>query len=407
MLPQSFVRWRPASRASGDVGVAQSRIEFANTLRGIAAISVLLSHYFGVFWLQHPTAAVLVNGDPIPADELMAPRYVIWINTLPQINWGAYGVALFFIISGFVIPFSLTRTTRSGFVVNRFFRLAPTYAAGFTVTLGALALSSRHFDNPWPYSPMQIAVHYVPGIRDLLWFPNIDGIIWTLEVEVKFYFVCWLLLPGFKRSSRLVLGVPFLLVVMGLLASRLLIAGDPAQGPVFIGLYNISLSTPMLTFMFIGVVFHYMYREHVTVRVGWAAIIVFFALFLLQFKSSVVGTQFPTSWSYGLAVLTFSCAYLWPHRLGSNPVSDFFASISYPLYVVHGIMGYAILLASSWAGLRPIWALLTATATAVVVALVLHTVVELPAQRLGRSLAGRLASTEARNPSHTLTPPVA
>jgi peptidoglycan/LPS O-acetylase OafA/YrhL len=57
------------------------------------------------------------------------PTYLLWLHTsVPQFSWGAFGVALFFLVSGFVIPFSL----RAGpsFLVARFFRIvAAAYVA--------------------------------------------------------------------------------------------------------------------------------------------------------------------------------------------------------------------------------------------------------------------------------------
>ncbi len=43
------------------------------------------------------------------------------------INFGAFGVALFFLISGFVIPLSFQSYGRLDFLVARFFRIYPTY----------------------------------------------------------------------------------------------------------------------------------------------------------------------------------------------------------------------------------------------------------------------------------------
>jgi len=45
----------------------------------------------------------------------------------PGIYKGGFGVALFFLISGFVIPFSFLRYTRTGFAIARILRLWPAY----------------------------------------------------------------------------------------------------------------------------------------------------------------------------------------------------------------------------------------------------------------------------------------
>ena len=195
---------------------ARSRVDFANTLRGFAAMAVVISHYYGVFWLNRAAVEGLLHVPALPESHPV-PAYVAAIQTIPLLNWGAYGVALFFLVSGFVIPFSLQRNTRGGFLVNRLFRIIPTYAAGFSITLLALFAGTGYFGTEWPYGLRAILVHYLPGLRDVLWSPNIDGIIWTLEIEMKFYLVCALVLPWFRRASLKVFVVPAALVVLFLI----------------------------------------------------------------------------------------------------------------------------------------------------------------------------------------------
>ena len=44
-------------------------------------------------------------------------------------SWGAIGVQIFFVLSGFIIPFSIYRKERkpSSFIYSRFIRIYPTY----------------------------------------------------------------------------------------------------------------------------------------------------------------------------------------------------------------------------------------------------------------------------------------
>ena len=61
---------------------------------------------------------------PIPAMAELALSF--------PLNWGPFGVALFFVISGFVIPFSFETYGRLDFIVARFFRIYPTYLTGLS-----------------------------------------------------------------------------------------------------------------------------------------------------------------------------------------------------------------------------------------------------------------------------------
>ena len=50
------------------------RIEFANTPRGVAAVSVVVAHYAN-FWTARPLIAGLIFAEPIPETVQSAPHY--------------------------------------------------------------------------------------------------------------------------------------------------------------------------------------------------------------------------------------------------------------------------------------------------------------------------------------------
>ncbi|MFC7436504.1 acyltransferase family protein [Hydrogenophaga bisanensis] len=120
-----------------------SRIDFANTLRGFAALAVVISHYYGVFWTNRAAVEAIANAPALPLETHAIPDYISWLHLFPIFNWGAFGVALFFIISGFVIPFSLQKMSWIGFSIGRILRIMPTYFVGFSVTLLAILVSSQ------------------------------------------------------------------------------------------------------------------------------------------------------------------------------------------------------------------------------------------------------------------------
>jgi len=196
------------------------KFEFANTLRGFAAISVIIAHYFGVFWIARDAVAGFINAPVLPFESYAIPSYIRVLNSWPGFSFGEFGVALFFLISGFVIPFSFKENRSASFLVNRFFRIVPTYMVGFTVTLAALYYACSYFSVPWPYSMEEISIHYVPGLRDVMWSRNIDGIVWTLEAEVKFYLICAVFMPLFKRGSIFVFVAPLIIAVFFLIAAE-------------------------------------------------------------------------------------------------------------------------------------------------------------------------------------------
>ena len=368
-----------------DVG----KIAFANTLRGLAAFVVMLAHYCVVFWQYRDVAANLSNATPLPA-TIATPNALLALKVLDPISLGIFGVALFFLISGFVIPFSFGRTDWRGFLAGRALRIYPTYWVGLCVSLAVISISGAFYGRPFPYSPTVVAINYLPGLRDVFWVAGIDGIIWTLDVEIKFYIVCALgyrlLAAGNQRFLLvpLILSLPVLIVapMVGALAK----AGSLYHGQ----LYTLCASIQYIDFMCIGVAFNFLYRGLIGFRPFTLVVgLLFLAMCGICWRAGTVPLEL--MWTYGLAVAVFATAFCFPAVFKSRRVTDFLASISYPLYVVHGVMGYAVLRWTAGAG-WPVWLCVAiAVGVAVFVATAIHFAIESRAHAVGRTVAARFS----------------
>lgn len=353
------------------------RIQFANALRGIAALAVLLSHQLGVFWLDREMTAGYANMPVLAGDAVATPALVTVLNPTDYFQWGAFGVALFFLISGFVIPFAFERYSCKGFLAGRFFRIYPTYAVGFTATLLAIYLAGVHFDRPFPHPVSEILRHYLVGFRALLGAPNIDGVVWTLDVEVRFYILCALATVWLRRGSPLVFILP---AAMGL---GIVLAASLGTG--------LPVSTQFLIFMFIGVAFNLHYRGHLELA---PLLFIVAALFFLFAGAWQIGRLRGISiqlWSYAAALVLFGLAYAGPQGWARNRVLGALADISYPLYVIHTVGGFVLLRILLERGL-PAWLAVPAVIlAALALSWVIHRWIEAPTHRLGRALARRLS----------------
>ncbi len=359
------------------------RIEFANTLRGFAALSVLIHHFSGVFWSLRETVSNLINA-PVLSVTHATPKYVTLLYSTILFNWGTFGVALFFLISGFVIPFSLQKFTWKEFAINRFFRIVPTYVVGFTITLLAIYFSGLFFDKHFPYHFKETLIHYIPGLRDLLGIRNMDGIIWTLEIEIKFYIICAMALIWFRKGSLFVFLIPVFLGFSAILLNPKMTALMQIGGLSFRYAAIYALMAQYLVFMFIGVAFNYYYRKIISLEKISILIAFLFILFALVSKSSIYKETFHQIWSCGFALLVFAFAYASPRLFKSNKVFDFLADISYPLYVVHGVSGFVLMRILMEVGLNESLCLILATTIMILLAFALHKMVEMPAQKLGK-----------------------
>ncbi|WP_440637773.1 acyltransferase family protein [Bradyrhizobium sp. PUT101] len=150
------------------------RLAFIDTLRGIAVLSVLVQHVFEVIVEKHPTGAYYW-----PIHDVFGY----------YMNFGRFGVVLFFFVSGFVIPFSFpdSATPVRDFAISRFFRLYPAYWTSLLVGLVTMqVLQSQSY-------PLGQVVANVTMLQTFVNIPNLWVFYWTLAIELLFYAGCTIL----------------------------------------------------------------------------------------------------------------------------------------------------------------------------------------------------------------------
>jgi peptidoglycan/LPS O-acetylase OafA/YrhL len=100
-------------------------------------------------------------------------------------NSGPLGMALFFMISGFVIPFSFRHHTTFSFLCARALRIYPTYLLALAVGLAARYLSARYWGQHFAVYPIVVLGNGLL-VHDLVGMSTIDLVNWTLTIELKF-----------------------------------------------------------------------------------------------------------------------------------------------------------------------------------------------------------------------------
>src|SRR5690606_21030767 len=105
-------------------------------------------------------------------------------------RYGYLGVHLFFIISGFVIFLSVRRATPRQFLASRVSRLYPAFWVAVLLTWAVVQWHEvGAFRVSW--ADMLVNLTMVPHWFDV---PYVDGVYWSLTVEVQFYILVWLAL---------------------------------------------------------------------------------------------------------------------------------------------------------------------------------------------------------------------
>lgn len=373
---------------------ASEKILFAHLLRGVAAVLVVMHHFTTILWAS-PAAIDTMLNMPAPrftggfaavlrtVDAWLAP---LWLDFS---HWGALGVALFFLISGFVIPFAVTATNRRDFLLSRWWRLWPTYAVGLAVVLGVITFTTLLAGRTLQLHLGSILAH-LTFMWDFLTPLSYDAVSWTLVIEVRFYIVCALLMPLLRRGDIIGLGV----IGAGLLTMAAVVgiwSSPDLLPPIYLWpSIAVGRTASMMLFMLIGVTFNFHQRECITTTQLCGGVAWFFALFC--------GAYLIGAWSYGMAeyvivygyaVLGFAVAYATRSAWRNLHWLDGAARLSYPLYVLHAVCGYAVITVLVTYGVNPGIAFGGAWVVVIGLAWCLHRWVETPTHAIARTLRTR------------------
>lgn len=228
-----------------------------------------------------------------------------------------------------------------------------------------------------------IIIHYLVGIRDLLGYQQIDYIIWTLEIEVKFYLFMSIFYIFIRKHTKIslvvVVALSILLTAYSVNKSNIALPTDLSEQFAFIAL------------MLIGT-YCYLYQKKVNIRLIdivqlFITIIALFFAFTYMMFNNLWFTNTPTYvyFAYVFGVLMFLIFYfVQPKR---NVVLSWFADISYPLYLFHPILGYSIeCYLYAYFKMNIYFSIIIAVATVILLAYIVHHLIELPLMRFSKKL---------------------
>ena len=279
------------------------RFQELDGLRGLAALSVLLFHYLSRY------------------DQMYTPRGDVPFG----FPYGANGVALFFIISGFVIFMTLKRCkTASDFVVSRFSRLYPAYwaAALLTYAVGSVCpLPGQH------YTTIQLILN-ATMLQGFMNVESIDGVYWSLNVELCFYAV----MLGLFLSGMLHNTVRLCLVWLA-----------AAQSTYWLSILGIDVPWKIQQVFILayaelfvaGIVFYEIYADGINKTRAVLLVLCFFVHIIEHGAASIP----PALVIFALVAIAVS-GRAW--FLGVRPLV-WLGTISYALYLIHQMIGFTII----------------------------------------------------------------
>jgi peptidoglycan/LPS O-acetylase OafA/YrhL len=360
---------------------AVGKFVFADQLRGIAALLVVMNHYTGIYWYARGTVAHYIFS---PMQSGPVPLAVQDVVNVP-FNPGPLGVALFFMISGFVIPFSFRHHTTFSFLCARALRIYPTYLLALAVGLAARYLSARYWGQHFAVYPVVVLGNGLL-VHDLVGMSTIDLVNWTLTIELKFYLLFALAYQAIMRwQGRFVVACAVAAIAFNLAAVAALPHVPSRVGYALRDLSNEAMWVP---FMLLGTLF-FLNVQGLLSKAGliWGSVLGL-GLFLLCWRVGPVAGQFPTvAENYVFGWIVFALCFL--GRRWFVPIAPlrWLASISYPLYLVHPMVGYAIIaMLVMGKGLGYCWAAGVALGCVLLLATAIHLLIERRSIAWGRAL---------------------
>lgn len=310
-----------------------------NILRGLGALFVIFYHFF-VFFFEHQSfSAELFNMEGV---ELTQPFYLDIVNTLP-FDIGHLGVAFFFLISGFLILPSLERYgTFKHFLIHKIFRLWPTYVVCFALGLlfvyGFFAFQGWEF----PYTIGHV-LSYFFWVRDLCHYPYIDGAVWTLEIQIKFYLLSALVWQFGKKNFLEKMCAVTLVLSLLTYALYSVTAGEDLWWGYLVVLARKNLKYYML--ILLGTVLYAYYKKTLSPQRSLLLGTLFLSAFLSPLFSSPDALK---THSYLIGLIVFSYFILFDKKSlqgqrKNNKFLVWVSNISYPLYIGHVLPGYMMM----------------------------------------------------------------
>lgn len=304
---------------------------------------------------------------------------------------GVWGVHVFFLLSGYVIALSTERLApglRSfgAFALRRGVRLDPPYLASIVVVLVLAALAGRFFpDHANPMPSVGALLSHVVYLQEILGYPHVVSIYWSLCYEVQMYSFYVLLMFACSTIARPERGGDawnrvwqFALVWIPLFAYSWLAHFTPWTVSVR------GLATPYWFLFSLGALIRWMHVDRAS------------RALVLSCAVAAVAGGFYRAMGEGLFIL-LTTVLLWDLHtsrvaqwIGASRSLMFLGRLSYSLYLFHPIIGWRTISALRVLGpsepspILSIVYFLAGIATSILSAYVAYLLLEKPAMSLSR-----------------------
>jgi peptidoglycan/LPS O-acetylase OafA/YrhL len=391
--------FREESRPEDDVAVIATtlplekssppRIEFMDSLRGLAILGVLLVH----------------AGQATPGLSSALTKLT---------TAGQYGVQLFFVASAFTLFLSQDSRRNEAhpirnFFIRRFFRIAPMFYVGIGFYLAWFRWSPWAIERrAFTAGHIATALTFTNGLHPA-YINDLPPGGWSVAIEMMFY-LCLPLLHRVVRSLRDAVALAFGLFLLALAAHAVLMSGpvvrtamahvpgvrdvnDWQNGFVYLWLVN------QLPVFGLGIVAYYIHRKIAGRDRTWGNLLLAIAAFMMLAMVTGGYPLLPAHVMYGIAfvILATACSF-YSSPVVVNRATAIIGTLSFSMYLTHFAVRDVLdhfLREASMARHPPVYLtvffslLLIGT---IAVSAVTYQLIEVPGMNLGRKIIKRLSA---------------
>lgn len=345
------------------------RLDWLDTARGVAALVVVAMHVTEIWapfaQAQHTVANVM-------------------IKATHGFNFGVMGVYLFFIVSGFVIPFSAQGQGPNAsrqFLIRRFFRIFP--LLWISIPLGALT-SHWLWNKPFASEDFLLNALLIPNFFGA---PFAQGLYWSLQVEILFYAIVFALvyLKIFEKTK-----IALILLLTTGLAYSIQKTGVPADTALGIFLFLLI----MLRMILLGWLLRNFLMNKNRNLLDTLSLLLVLGYFLI--KKPMDAHQIFQAGGQGFHHLTETVAiilFLVFYRFNlHSKLFLYLGKISYSIYLMHPVVMYSIFYwahqpSGEWLKQYDLsWMLLATVGFTLLLSHITWTFIENPSQQFARNL---------------------
>ncbi len=269
-------------------------LDSIDMLRGIVALLVCLYHFTGGF---------------LPETSLF--RYVF--------SKGYLGVEIFFVISGFVIPYTMYKSHYDWkqfgrFLLKRLARIEPPYWCSILLIfiIDYFSTFFRHYKDKVIHVDAKDLLYHFFHLNDFVNQPWMKGIYWSLAIEIQYYILMALLYPLICFKNKW----------MSITVLIVFILGRWLEWDHTVFYYGCHFA--------IGIVLFNSHIGTVSDKLIWPMILILFGFTYWCFDI------------YHLSAVVFAVLFIRFFNLAIQPLK-FLGKISYSFYLIHLQVGWSMI----------------------------------------------------------------